>query len=116
MRILSDVRKHLPFARFHLDHIRARQHGGSGRASNLAWCCQQCNLLKGTNLSGVDPDSGAVVPLFHPRKNSWGDHFSLSQDRIVGLTPIGRATVWLLQMNSPGRLELRAALKAIGEL
>jgi hypothetical protein len=57
-----------------------------------------------------------VVLLFHPRKDQWGDHFSLEGARIVGLTPTGRATVWLLQMNSPGRIELRTTLMAAGDL
>jgi 5-methylcytosine-specific restriction endonuclease McrA len=49
--------RHLPFASFHLDHIVARQHGGRDEAENAAWSCQECNLLKGTNLSAVDPDN-----------------------------------------------------------
>jgi hypothetical protein len=74
------------------------------------------HLLKGTNLSAIDPDTGAVVGLFHPRKDRWEEHFSFVSNRIVGLTPTGRATAWLLQMNSPDRLELRATLRAAGDL
>jgi hypothetical protein len=37
-------------------------------------------------------------------------------NRIVGLTPIGRAIIWLLRMHSPGQLELRATLRAAGKL
>ena len=46
----------MPFSAFHLDHIVARQHGGTDEQKNLAWSCQECNLLKGTDLSAVDPD------------------------------------------------------------
>ncbi len=35
-------------------------------------------------------------------------------DRIVGLTPAGRATVWLLQMNTATRMELRTELMSLG--
>ena len=108
--------RYLPFSAFHLDHIVARQHGGTDDPENLAWSCQECNLLKGTNLSAIDPDAGVVVQLFHPRKDRWEDHFLFTDDRVVGLTPTGRATVWLLQMNSPDRLELRAALRATGDI
>ena len=108
--------RHLPFSTFHLDHVVARQHGGDDNPANLAWSCQECNLLKGTNLSGVDPETGLVVELFHPRRHQWQEHFCFRGDRIEGLTPTGRATVVLLHMNSPGRLELRAALRAAEDL
>src|SRR5262245_41489643 len=101
---------HLPFWPFHLEHIVARQHGGSDDTSNLAWACPRCNACKGTNLSAVDPDSDNVVRLFDPRTNRWEDHFALQGKRLVGLTPSGRATVWLLQMNTEERLELRGML------
>ena len=53
---------------FHVEHIIARKHGGLDDESNLALACQQCNLHKGSNLSGVDPRSGEIVELFHPRQ------------------------------------------------
>jgi 5-methylcytosine-specific restriction endonuclease McrA len=99
------------FSAFHLDHVVALQHGGSDEPDNLAWSCQQCNLLKGTNLSGIDPDTGAVVSLFHPRKKIWSEHFRTREARIEGLTACGRATVWLLEMNSAERLQLRALVR-----
>jgi hypothetical protein len=108
--------RHLPFSAFHLDHVVARQHAGTDNTENVAWSCQECNLLKGTNLSAIDPDTGAVVRLFHPRTDQWDEHFSFMGNRVVGLTPTGRATVLLLQMNSPDRLELRATLRAAGDL
>src|SRR6266705_3269223 len=106
--------RHMPFSRLHLDHIIARQHEGTNEAENLAWSCQECNLLKGTNLSGIDPATRLVVPIFHPRQNLWEEHFAHVGHRIVGLTPTGRATVLLLEMNSPDRVELRATLRAAG--
>lgn len=108
--------RHLPFSAFHLDHVLPRQHGGGDDPSNLAWSCQECNLLKGTNLCGVDPDTGAVVRLFHLRKDKWDQHFELMGVRVLGKTPRGRATAWLLQMNAAARLELRATLLALGDL
>jgi hypothetical protein len=107
--------RHLPFASFHLDHIVASQHRGTDDESNLAWSCHECNLHKGPNLTSIDPDSGKVVLLFSPRRDQWDDHFEWEGDFIRGKTESGRATVWLLQMNSSERLELRAALRAAGD-
>jgi hypothetical protein len=49
-----------------------------------------------------------VVTLYHPRRESWEDHFALEEFRLVGLTPTGRATVRVLAMNDPDRVQLRA--------
>ena len=62
--------RHLPFSTFHLDHVIARQHAGTNDSRNLAWTCQECNLLKGTNLSTIDPDAGAVVLLLREFKRT----------------------------------------------
>jgi hypothetical protein len=55
------------------------------------------------------------VLLFNPRVDGWNDHFAWDDAAIVGLTPTGRATVQLLQMNAPRRLRLRAVLLARGD-
>jgi len=96
------------------DHIVAAQHGGISAMENLALACFDCNRLKGPNLSSVDPESGAVVPLFHPRREDWGEHFRVEGARIVPLTPTGRATVGLLRFNARERLVHRAALLKSG--
>src|SRR4051794_18592391 len=73
-----------PFARFQIEHVRAKQHGGSDHPDNLALACPRCNAYKGPNLSAVDPDSDAVVSLFNPRTQNWDDHFALVGIEIVG--------------------------------
>lgn len=95
---------------FHTEHIVARQHGGPETVENLAWACHRCNAYKGPNLSAIDPASGQVVNLFHPRRDLWRWHFRAEGCFLRGNTPEGRATVTLLQMNSPRRLEKRAEL------
>jgi hypothetical protein len=100
----------------HVEHIVAKQHGGSDEADNLALACHRCNLQKGPNLTGIDPLTGEVVPLFHPRRDRWVEHFFLRGARVEGLTPAGRATVYLLAMNDTRRLELRGELLQRGEL
>ena len=96
------------------DHIIAEQHGGETTADNLAFACWNCNRRKGPNIASVDPESGEVVRLFHPRLQKWSEHFRLDGFRIIPLTPIGRATVALLRRNSPERLSVRAMLHPIG--
>ena len=95
----------------HVEHIVAKQHGGGDEVENLALACHRCNLRKGPNLTGVDPLTGELVHLFHPRRDRWAEHLLLQGIRIIGITPIGRATVHLLSMNDPRRLELRSALE-----
>jgi hypothetical protein len=107
---------HIPFHSFHVEHVIARQHGGADEPANLSLACDRCNAYKGTNLSSVDPETGRVVELFHPRRDAWHDHFMLRGPEIVGLTPTGRATVRLLRMNDDRRLALRAELITYGEL
>jgi 5-methylcytosine-specific restriction endonuclease McrA len=94
---------------FHVEHIVARQHRGSDAEENLALACHYCNLHKGPNLTGLDPLTGRLTPLFNPRQQRWEDHFVMRSGRVEGLTPVGRVTVQLLEMNVYGRLELRAA-------
>jgi hypothetical protein len=98
-----------PFFRFHCEHIIARQHSGPTSESNLAWACHHCNFHKGPNLSGIDPVSGSMVALFNPRLQIWSDHFTTNGPIVVGITPVGRATIRVLDMNAPARVQLRAA-------
>jgi len=65
----------IPFTKLHIEHVVPRKHGGDTRAENLALACIHCNLHKGTNLTGIDPDEGTMTRLFHPRQDLWLDHF-----------------------------------------
>jgi 5-methylcytosine-specific restriction endonuclease McrA len=60
---------------FEIEHIIARQHGGSDELSNRALACFACNRHKGPNLGGIDPKSGKKVWLFNPRRHKWQRHF-----------------------------------------
>jgi len=104
------LQRDLPLVTFHVEHVIPKQHGGVDAAENLALACNHCNFHKGPNLTGIDPDTGDIVVLFHPRKQRWSEHFSLDGITLRGLTPTGRTTVRLLQMNAPARLELRREL------
>jgi len=104
------------FHTFHVEHIVARQHGGSDDSGNLCLACDRCNAYKGTNLTAIDSDTDRIVSLFHPRRDPWQEHFAFRGAEIVGLTPTGRATVRLLKMNDNWRVLLRAELIALGDL
>ena len=93
--------------RFHIEHIQPRQHDGGDAANNLALACHHCNLRKGTNLAGVDPQSQQLTRLFHPRLEDWTEHFTEEDGFVWGKTDVGRTTVRVLRMNEHGRAELR---------
>jgi hypothetical protein len=86
------------------------KHGGDDSLENLALSCLRCNLYKGTDLAGMDSADGSIATLFNPRRQVWDEHFRLMGAMMVGLTPTGRATMALLQMNARERLHLREAL------
>jgi hypothetical protein len=106
---MPQAQQSFPF--FHVDHIIARQHGGTDASDNLALSCYHCNLHKGSNLTGIDPETGAVVVLFHPRCDVWETHFALRDALLVGLTQTGRTTVRVLHMNAADRVQLRKELQ-----
>ncbi len=99
--------------RFHIEHIIPRQHGGTDDAENLALACPDCNLLKGPNLTGIEPGTRRAVRLFHPRRDNWQDHFAQEGALIVGKTPVGRVTVSLLRMNDGQRQRIRALIAGL---
>ena len=94
----------------------AEKHGGQTEEGNLALSCALCNQHKGTDLASIDPQTGEITPLFHPRRDRWADHFRLSGARFEALTPTGRVTIRLLQLNHADRIEEREALLRLGPL
>ncbi len=47
----------------HIEHLRPKQHGEDDSLSNLALACQACNLKKGPDLAGIDPENGTMTAL-----------------------------------------------------
>lgn len=113
LREYCHVPEALPRLKFAVDHIWARQHGGRTKYDNLALACGFCNRHKGPNVAGVDPRTGRLAPLFNPRSQRWSQHFRRRGPRVVGLTPVGRATIAVLAMNHPNQVAVRREL--IGE-
>ncbi|MEG3973951.1 HNH endonuclease [Microcoleus sp. herbarium8] len=102
---------------FSVEHIQPLSKGGDRKLDNLALSCQGCNNYKYNKTEGKDPMTGATVDLYHPRQQNWQEHLSWNQDYtlIIGLTPIGRATVEILRLNREGLVNLRRILYAMGE-
>ncbi|MFN0108295.1 MAG: HNH endonuclease [Blastocatellia bacterium] len=94
-----------------VDHVIAEKHGGDTEPDNLAYACWRCNRHKGTDLGSFDPQTGLFSFLFNPRIQAWEQHLTLEEDRIVGLTPEGRTTVKLLQLNRSDKIAERRRLK-----
>ncbi|MEB3339502.1 HNH endonuclease [Okeania sp.] len=86
----------LTFATHEIDHIIAEKHGGSTEENNLALSCTLCNQYKSTDLTSIDPDTGDITSLYHPRQDIWLDHFSIKNGRIIPSSAKGRVTARLL--------------------
>lgn len=95
------------FATHRIDHIIAEKHGGRTVEENLALSCAVCNRYKGSDIASIDNETGSIVPLFNPRKDVWSEHFKIENGVFTGVTPNARATIRLLQINSPARIEER---------
>jgi len=98
-----------PLAVLHIEHIIPKVHGGTDDLDNLALACIDCNLHKGTNLTGIDPQTGDVTELFHPRQENWNEHFQSQAVYLIGRTAIGRTTIRVLNMNSDDQVTLRSS-------
>jgi hypothetical protein len=99
---------------FHHDHVIAQQHGGETAFDNLALACCYCNRFKGPNIASVDRVSNEVTQLFHPRKDTWENHFAWTGPALVGKTPTGRATIRALRLNRSDAIAVRQLLMQEG--
>jgi len=83
-------------------------------AESLAFACVSCSLRKAARQTARDPHSSQEVPLYHPRRDTWAEHFRWEGIYLVGLTPAGRATVEALRMNRPLILAIRREEALLG--
>ncbi|WP_081613883.1 HNH endonuclease [Rhodopirellula sallentina] len=100
---------------FEVEHIIPISRDGQSSFDNLCLACPACNRFKSDRTSGKLPD-GTEVPLFHPQRDNWADHFDWTVDGtvIVGLTDSGKATVNLLKMNRNQVVRVRSLWVATG--
>ena len=99
-----------------IDQIIPEALGGQTEEDNLWLACSLCNDHKGDKIAALDPESGEVVRLFDPRRQIWAEHFAWTPagDRILGLTPTGRATVAALNLNRSSLVLARQAWVSVG--
>ena len=71
-------------ASFHLEHVVPISRWGESELGNLAWSCPGCNLRKSNRIEAMDPDTGSIVVLFHPRTDLWKEHFAWDDYQLVG--------------------------------
>jgi hypothetical protein len=104
-------------ATFEIEHIIPRSAHGDTVLGNLCLACPTCNRFKAHRQTAPDPVTPKDVPLFHPHQQTWEDHFTWSEDasEIVGVTPIGRATIVALKMNRPQLTRVRRMWIKMGE-
>lgn len=90
---------------FEVEHIIPAVREGGDIGANYALSCRSYNAHKSTRMVGQDLDDKSVVRLFHLRQDIWEQHFRADAETalIEGLTPIGRATIMCLNMNSPAQ-------------
>ena len=84
-----------------IEHLMPRSLGGPDTEENLWLAFSLCNDYKNDRITAEDPQTGETVHLFNPRTMPWDEHFAWTDEgnRIVGLTPYGRATVVALNLN-----------------
>ncbi len=102
---------------FDVEHIIPLFADGESISENLALSCHGCNLYKSNKTKGFDVITEKEIRLFNPRDDKWNEHFTWAESFsiIVGLTPIGRATVESLNLNRIGSVNKRQVLSAFGK-
>jgi HNH endonuclease len=88
-------------SRFTIDHLQPRSLSGTDDLINLALACSRCNQRRYNFITGRDFETLSISPLFNPRQQMWAEHFIWSADgiKVIGVTPIGRATCDRLDLN-----------------
>jgi HNH endonuclease len=102
---------------FEVDHTTPLSKGGTDDLENLALCCRICNLRKSDHTTAIDPLTQSTVPLFNPRQHTWSEHFAKSSTSpylIIGKTPIGRASIARLALNSSLQVRAREFWVSLG--
>ncbi|MCY7284470.1 MAG: HNH endonuclease [Cyanobacteria bacterium CAN_BIN43] len=102
---------------FEFEHILPRSAGGETVLENLCLSCPSCNRHKASRQTAIDEVTQRSVSLFHPSHEQWDDHFAWNEDatQIIGLTPVGRATIAAPKMNRPQMIRVRRLWVKMGE-
>src|SRR5436309_15888656 len=72
---------------FHVEHVIAKQHGGTDDPKWLCYACSESNWATMPNLAGLR--AGKVYALFNPRKPDCTRHIRWEQTTLLGTTKTG---------------------------
>ena len=102
--------------RFTVDHIIPEILGGASDPQNLCLACWDCNLTKGSRIAALEPQTQSLVPLFHPRKERWEEHFEWHYEGLIVTerTTTGRVTINALELNRDVLVEARTRWMEVG--
>ncbi len=90
-----------------IEHLLPTAKGGTDEEENLWLSCRLCNGYKGVQTQALDDETDQIVGLFNPRTQDWHEHFEWNQEKMVGKTACGRATVKALKLNNEIILPVR---------
>jgi hypothetical protein len=109
--------ENLTVAIFEFEHILPRSVGGETVFENICFACPTCNRYKADRTTAIDPDTQVEVPLFHPHRDPWQEHFVWNENatELVALSSTGRATIAALRMNRRQLIRVRRMWVAMGE-
>ncbi len=98
-----------------VDHIIPVSKNGPTTFDNLCFSITT-NSFKNERTHHQDPLTGNLTAIFHPRRDSWADHFQWDEDGIylTAITATGRATLLALQMNNDAIIDARRKWVAVG--
>ncbi len=104
------------YVEFTVEHVVPLAAGGESTEENLALACFGCNRRKSDRQVARDPETDEKSRLFHPRQDTWNDHFTWSVQGVwlSGVSAVGRATVAALEMNRERAALIREADLALG--
>lgn len=99
-----------------VEHITPVAAGGTNDDDNLALACRSCNGFKSSRSGYIDPESGLEVRFYHPRRDSWEEHFLVIAEsgEVLERTAVGRVTIIGLKINSPAQLTARQFWMQLG--
>jgi hypothetical protein len=108
--ITAAYRRRLIPCRFRLATSSLASMGDKRRWETWLSAVYIATSIKGRNIAGIDPITGRLAALFHPRLQSWNRHFKWEGPILVGRTQCARATIEVLAINDADTLAFRAQL------
>ena len=93
----------------HFKSITSSRRNTAVLRANPIWlgAVSTATRTKARTWAGWIAETDEIVRLYHPRKDTWSDHFQWSGASLIGRTPIGLVTINVLRINHPDALAVR---------